>query len=133
MRDFISIVVTFSHVPVLWLNELVIYFGADNLSEEKIGYMQRAYDGPAKALANSRYLCGENLTIADLCCVKSVSAAPTEEDAYANVKGWVQRLSELPYYKKISQEQVDILVYLVKCKLEENKKAWENVEENILL
>ncbi|XP_073845224.1 glutathione S-transferase 1-like [Musca autumnalis] len=107
--------------------EPVIYFGEASISEEKIRYMQRAYDGLEKALASGKYLCGDHLTIADLCCVASVASAekfaPIEEDKYPNVKAWLQRLSELPYYKKYNAEQADILYNLVQTKFEENKKA----------
>ncbi|TMW46165.1 hypothetical protein DOY81_008755 [Sarcophaga bullata] len=81
--------------------EPVIYFGADTIPQEKWSTCKKAYDGLEKSLATSKYLCGESVTIADLCCVASVSTAIGK---YPNVKAWVERLSELPYYKKNNQE-----------------------------
>uniref|UniRef100_A0A1L8EGZ4 Putative glutathione s-transferase 1-like protein n=1 Tax=Haematobia irritans TaxID=7368 RepID=A0A1L8EGZ4_HAEIR len=107
--------------------EPVIYMGKDSIPDERIAYMQKAYDGLEKALANGNYLCGDQMTIADLCCVTSVSSimplAPIEEDKYPKVKAWVQRLAELPYYKTNNQDQADILYQLVLTNLEANKKA----------
>ncbi|XP_023297286.1 glutathione S-transferase 1 [Lucilia cuprina] len=107
--------------------EPVIYFGADNIAQEKVAYMQKAYDGLEKCLTSSKYLCGEDLTIADLCCIASVSTAmlfaPIEEEKFPNLKAWVDRLAELPYYKKNNQEGADILYKFVQEKMEENKKA----------
>ncbi|XP_073814215.1 glutathione S-transferase 1-like [Musca autumnalis] len=109
--------------------EPIIYFGHHDIEPEKVSYMQKAYDGLEKALANSKYLCGDNLTIADLCCISSVSTgmlfAPIEEDKFPKLKAWVERLSELPYYKKNNQEGAEILYTFVKAKMEENKKAKE--------
>ncbi|XP_013104877.1 glutathione S-transferase 1 [Stomoxys calcitrans] len=110
--------------------EPIIYFGEHEITPEKVSYMQKAYDGLEKALTVHKYLCGDHLTIADLCCVSSVSTAmrfaPIEEDKFPNVKAWVQRLSELPYYQKNNQEGVDTLVNFVKDKMVENKTAKES-------
>lgn len=107
--------------------EPVIYFGADSIPEERVVYMQKAYDGLEKCLASSKYLCGDDITIADLCCVASVSTAvlfaPIDEEKFPKVKDWVDRLSELPYYKKNNQDGADTLYKFVQEKLEENKKA----------
>lgn len=107
--------------------EPIIYFGEHEITEQKISYMQKAYDGLEKALTSSKYLCGDQLTIADLCCVASVSTgilfAPIEEDKFPNVKAWVERMSELPYYQKNNQDGADILCNFVKAKMEENKKS----------
>lgn len=110
--------------------EPIIYFGEHEITDQKITYMQKAYDGLEKALTSSKYLCGDQLTIADLCCVASVSTgmlfAPIEEDKFPNVKAWVERMSELPYYQKNNQDGADILCNFVKAKMEENKKAKES-------
>lgn len=107
--------------------EPVLYFNADKIDNEKVVYMQKAYDGLEKSLTSSKYLCGEELTIADLCCVASVSTAmlfaPIDEVQFPHVKAWVERMSELPYYKKSNQEGADILYRFVQQKLEENKKS----------
>ncbi|XP_004533514.1 glutathione S-transferase 1 [Ceratitis capitata] len=110
--------------------EPVIYFGADNIEQHKINYMHLAYDGLEKCLTNSPYLCGENLTIADLCAVASVSSgaifAPINEEKFPKLAAWLNRLTQLPYYKKNNQEGADLLGSLVKDLLVANKKAKEN-------
>ncbi|XP_037948097.1 glutathione S-transferase 1 [Teleopsis dalmanni] len=112
---------------VRFMVEPVIYFGCDNISEDKIVYMQKAYDGLEKCLANSPYLCGEHLTIADLCCVASVSTAmifaAIDAEKFPKLSAWVERMATLPYYQKNNQDGADILGKFVKEKLIENKAA----------
>lgn len=109
--------------------EPIIYFGADKIGEEKIAYMQLAYDGLEKCLTNAPYLCGEHLTIADLCAVASVSSAvlfaPIDEEKFPQLAVWLKRMSLLPYYKKSNQEGADLLGSFVKEQMVTNKKARE--------
>nr|XP_036226002.1 glutathione S-transferase 1 isoform X1 [Bactrocera oleae] len=109
--------------------EPIIYFGADKIGEEKITYMQLAYDGLEKCLTNAPYLCGEHLTIADLCAVASVSSAvlfaPIDEEKFPQLAAWLKRMSLLPYYKKSNQEGADLLGSFVKEQMVTNKKARE--------
>uniref|UniRef100_A0A0K8VWZ4 Glutathione S-transferase 1 n=2 Tax=Bactrocera latifrons TaxID=174628 RepID=A0A0K8VWZ4_BACLA len=109
--------------------EPIIYFGADKIQEEKIRYMKLAYDGLEKCLANAPYLCGQHLTIADLCAVASVSSAvhfaPIDEEEFPQLAAWLKRLWLLPYYKKSNQEGADLLGSFVKEQMVANKKAKE--------
>lgn len=111
--------------------EPVLYFGCANITDEKISYMQKAYDGLEKCLAGhlQPYICGENMTIADLCCVSSVSTAmifaPIDENAYPRLKEWMDRMSELPYYKKSNLEGVQLLVKTVQESMTKNKADLE--------
>ncbi|XP_017491277.1 PREDICTED: glutathione S-transferase 1 [Rhagoletis zephyria] len=109
--------------------EPVIYFGADEIEQQKIVYMQLAYDGLEKCLSQAPYLCGEHLTIADLCAVASVSSAvifaPIVEEKFPKLSAWLKRLSLLPYYQKNNQDGADLLGSFVKERIEANKKAKE--------
>ncbi|KAL9913058.1 glutathione S-transferase 1 [Glossina fuscipes] len=106
--------------------EPVLYFGCGEISEEKVTYMQKAYDGLERCLITSKYLCGDHMTIADLCCVASVSTAvlfaPIDEQKFPKLKSWLEVMSQLPYYKKNNQQGAEILLKFVQDKLAEHNK-----------
>ncbi|KAH8370357.1 hypothetical protein KR093_003137 [Drosophila rubida] len=105
--------------------EPVIFFGAAEVPEDRITYMQKAYDGLEHCLATTPYLAGTELTIADLCSVASVSTAaafaPIDAEKYPKLSQWLQRLQALPYYKEFNQEGLELLVNVVKGLLAERK------------
>ncbi|SPP75846.1 glutathione S-transferase 1 [Drosophila guanche] len=111
---------------IRFIVEPVIYFGASDVPADRITYVQKAYDGLEHCLARGPYLTGEALTIADLCCISSVSTAeafaPIEADKYPLLSGWVKRLQALPYYKSSNQVGLDMLVSLVKGLLAERQQ-----------
>ncbi|KAH8401188.1 hypothetical protein KR009_003559 [Drosophila setifemur] len=106
--------------------EPVIYFGVGEVPEDRVTYLQKAYDGLEHCLANGPFLTGDQLTIADLCCIASVSTAeafaPIETDKFPKLVEWVKRLQALPYYQKNNQEGLDMLVGLVKGLLAERQQ-----------
>lgn len=57
-----------------------------------------------KFLAKQPYLAGEHLTIADLCCICTITSVslfvPISEVRYPKLSDWVRRLSALPYYEE---------------------------------
>ncbi|EDW85715.1 uncharacterized protein Dwil_GK23004 [Drosophila willistoni] len=112
---------------VRFIVEPVIYFGVGDIPEDRIAYLQKAYDGLEHCLATGPYLTGSHLTIADLCSIASVSTAqefaPIEAEKYPKLIDWVKRLQALPYYQKNNQEGLDLLVNLVKGLLAERQQG----------
>ncbi|KAH8237434.1 hypothetical protein KR038_011714 [Drosophila bunnanda] len=111
---------------IRFIVEPVIYFGVGEVPEDRVAYVQKAYDGLESCLASGPYLTGDKLTIADLSCIASVSTAeafaPIEADQFPKLKEWVKRLQALPYYQKTNQEGLDMLVGLVKGLLAERQQ-----------
>ncbi|KAH8415923.1 hypothetical protein KR222_003914 [Zaprionus bogoriensis] len=111
---------------VRFIVEPVIYFGVAEIPEDRIAYMQKAYDGLEHCLAAGPYLTGDSLTIADLCSVASVSTAaafaPIEAEKFPLLTQWLLRLQALPYYKENNQEGLELLVSLVKGLLAERQQ-----------
>lgn len=106
--------------------EPIIYFDAYEIEQEKITYMQQAYDGLEKCLNIAPYLCGKNVTIADLCALATVSSAvlfaTIDQKKYPLLGAWFRRLCLLPCYRR-NQEGVDLLESFVKELMVANKKA----------
>lgn len=111
---------------VRFIVEPVIYFGVSEVPEDRVTYMQKAYDGLEHCLATAPYLAGSELTIGDLCSVATVSTAaafaPIDADKYPKLTQWLKRLQALPYYKESNQEGLEMLVNLVKGLLAERQQ-----------
>jgi len=73
--------------------------------EERVKAVYEAYDLLESFLQNDLYLVGNSLTIADLCCIPTVSTceyhAPIEAERYPKLAEWIERLSQLPYYEEL--------------------------------
>ncbi|XP_064542642.1 glutathione S-transferase 1 [Drosophila montana] len=110
---------------VRFIVEPVIYFGVTQIPEDRISYMQKAYDGLEQCLAQGTYLAGDKLTIADLCSVATVSTAAAfaaiDAEKYPKLTQWLSRMQALPYYKANNQEGLELLVNLVKGLLAERQ------------
>ncbi|TMW42709.1 hypothetical protein DOY81_012210 [Sarcophaga bullata] len=99
--------------PINSMIKPVLYDGADSIAKEDIEYMQAGYDSLEEFLISSAFLCGENQTIADLCCVVCIATGmlfvPLEEQKYPNITGWLKRLSKWPHYKPMNLKEGDHL------------------------
>lgn len=89
-----------------------------------------AYDHLEAFLANDDYLVGDELSLADLACITSVSQmeifAPIDSDKYPRLSGWMQRLdSQLPYLKEINGVNLQSVkdAFSQKIKANQNKAA----------
>lgn len=78
-------------------------------------------------LANSKYLAGDKLTVADISCA-SVPLTfqrliPNEYNKFDNVKAWIDRLrAELPFFDDIHVEKLNALENFYLSKKEANKQ-----------
>ncbi|XP_030378077.1 glutathione S-transferase 1 [Scaptodrosophila lebanonensis] len=108
-----------------FLYEPILYFGSTDCSIDKIAYIQKCYEILENFLKDQSYLCGNELTIADFCCVATITSvndvAPIDEFKFPKLLAWLQRLAELPYYKETNQEGAEELKAIFKAKLAENR------------
>lgn len=111
---------------IRFLFEPVIYEGAADLPKEKVDYIVKTYDAVENYLKTSEFLCGDKLTIADLCCLASLSSvckvAPIDAEKYPKFTKWLETMKKLPYYEKANGEGADVLQSFVLKTVEENKK-----------
>uniref|UniRef100_A0A0K8TQ48 Putative glutathione s-transferase n=1 Tax=Tabanus bromius TaxID=304241 RepID=A0A0K8TQ48_TABBR len=108
-----------------FLYEPILYHGSTDCSIDKIAYIQKTYDTMEAFLKDSQYLCGQDLTIADFCCIATISSmddvAPIDPTKYPKLLAWMKRLSGLPYYSSLNEEGAVELKELFKAKLAENR------------
>ncbi|XP_077286502.1 glutathione S-transferase 1-like [Arctopsyche grandis] len=65
--------------------------------EEALGFLEKFLDG-------DHWIAGDMLTIADLCCVATVTSIneilPVNSERYPNVHEWMENCKKLPYYEE---------------------------------
>uniref|UniRef100_A0A1I8P2S9 Uncharacterized protein n=1 Tax=Stomoxys calcitrans TaxID=35570 RepID=A0A1I8P2S9_STOCA len=102
----------------------VLYYDSHELCRTTIASIQQAWLSMERLLAKHAYLCGEHMTIADICCVATISAvdsnAPIEEKAYPKLLDWLKRMRAMPFY---NDDGAEALKKRIVEKLAENRKA----------
>lgn len=95
------------------------------ISSEKIDDVNGQWEIMEGMLANGLYLYGDDMTIADLCCIATVSSltelVPIDAEKYPNFTQWIERLMELPYYEEKNGDGARALqtLALEKCQASE--------------
>ncbi|XP_065338052.1 LOW QUALITY PROTEIN: uncharacterized protein LOC135938363 [Cloeon dipterum] len=82
------------------------------IPEKKKASVKEAFAFMEKFLEGGEYLAGASYTIADICCISTVSTIVgglgISADEYPNVKAWMKRCREnLPGYEELNQPGVD--------------------------
>lgn len=72
--------------------------------QKDVDAVYEAYDYMEKFLSKQPYLAGDHMTIADLCCVCTVTCGtvfvPISAERYPKLSDWIKRMSALPYYEE---------------------------------
>lgn len=108
-----------------FLYEPVLYHGSPDCPMDKIAYVQVCYDILEGFLKKNTYLCGPELSIADLSVVSTVTSGndtcPIDPSKYPKFTAWLERMAELPYYNDTNKQGADELKEIFKNKLAENR------------
>jgi len=108
-----------------FLYEPILYFGSKEVPQDKVQYIEKCYPLMEAFLERGKYLCGNELTIADFCCVATVSSlghyGSIDSAKYPKLLAWLGRMAELPYYKSLCGEGGDLLVKTVDDMLKKNR------------
>lgn len=88
---------------------------------EKISAITESYKLLDGFLENKTFLTGDSLTVADLCCVATVSTAtvitPISTEKYPNLSHWYRTCKNLDYYEEANGIGLNKLDALVELKL----------------
>ncbi|XP_037045750.1 glutathione S-transferase 1-like [Bradysia coprophila] len=107
-----------------FLYEPILYCGSAEVPEDKVQYIEKCWPIMEAFLERGPYLCGNELTIADYCCVATVSSLRHyggDMDKYPKLSGWLKRMRELPDYESLCGEGGDLLVKTVDQMVEKNR------------
>ncbi|EDV36040.1 uncharacterized protein Dana_GF12160 [Drosophila ananassae] len=81
--------------------------GSTVVAQEKLDTIHRGLKMLETFLANSKYLAGDSVTLADLSTGPTVSCLPVAVDidpsVYPKTAAWLERLNQIPYFKEINE------------------------------
>lgn len=83
--------------------EPIFYWGSYDVPQEKLEYIGKCWPLMESFLENSDYLCGDELTIADFCCIATATScdglAPIDSKKYPKLIKWINRMESNEHYK----------------------------------
>lgn len=110
-----------------FLFEPIFYHKSTELPQTKIEYLQSQWVIVENFLQNSKYLCGDTLTIADFCCVATISSVDEivtiDAKKYPKFTQWLKRLSQLPYYEEKNGVGARLVQEMIRETLQKNIEA----------
>lgn len=94
--------------------------GAKTIAKEKSDAILQGLTLLETILEKSKYVCGNELTIADFSLVATVSTInvvlPLAANRFPKIFEWMALMEALPYYKEANQEGLDTFAALIKSK-----------------
>ncbi|XP_060520269.1 glutathione S-transferase 1-like [Cylas formicarius] len=101
--------------------QAIIIENEKEIPTEKISAITESYKILDGFLENKTFLTGDFLTVADLCCVATVSTAtvitPISTEKYPNLSHWYRTCKNLEYYEEANGVGLNKLDALVELKL----------------
>uniref|UniRef100_A0A1I8PEM3 Uncharacterized protein n=1 Tax=Stomoxys calcitrans TaxID=35570 RepID=A0A1I8PEM3_STOCA len=92
----------------------IFYHGFHELRKETIATIQHTWLTMERLLENHHFMCGDDMTIADICCIATTTAvlafAPIDEKACPKLLAWVKRMRAMPFYSEDGAEGVKKIV-----------------------
>ncbi|XP_037035125.1 glutathione S-transferase 1-1-like [Bradysia coprophila] len=111
------------------INGSILFRQSAEIPQAGIDGINEGYEFMEKFLKNDSYLVGDSVTVADFCCVATVStiqyAVPIDPDTYPKVAEWFENMKSIPFYEEINGKNVEILEQVVLGELEKNRAAAE--------
>nr|QVK45125.1 GSTe1 [Pagiophloeus tsushimanus] len=99
--------------------QAIVIENEKEIPTEKISAITQSYKLLDGFLENKNFLTGDSLTVADLCCVATVSTAtvitPISTEKYPNLSQWYRTCKNLDYYEEangVGLNKIDALVEL---------------------
>lgn len=100
----------------------IMFNGAKEFDEQATDKAKDAYNFLETFLEGREWLAGDEMTIADLCSVATVSTLelflPIEEEGHEKLIAWLSKCKELPYYTEYNQAGLDSLKEYVQAKID---------------
>uniref|UniRef100_A0A2A4JI76 Glutathione S-transferase n=1 Tax=Heliothis virescens TaxID=7102 RepID=A0A2A4JI76_HELVI len=101
--------------------EPVFFKGEKSFRPENLEKIRSAYNFAEKFLASSQWIAGDDLTLADICCLSTISSMnevlPIDEELYPNLTGWLKRCAEQDFCKKSNEPGLQQFRGLMKLKM----------------
>lgn len=105
----------------MYFQQAVVIENEKEIPTEKISAITESYKMVDGFLEGKPFLTGDHLTVADLCCVATVSTAtvitPISTEKYPNLSHWYRTCKNLDYYEDANGVGLNKLDALVELKL----------------
>ncbi|CAH1102057.1 unnamed protein product [Psylliodes chrysocephalus] len=110
------------YVRGLLIGRSLLFEGAKSIDPKLLASLEEAFSITEQFLERSKYVAGDQLTIADfsfVTCITSWSGAfaPLTEDKFPKICAWIKKMQQLPYYRECNQVGLDIYLGAIKDKL----------------
>lgn len=101
--------------------EPVIYHGEKTYRSENLAKMVAAYELVEKFLSTTPWMAGDQITLADICCVSTLSTMnevqPIDVKKYPQLGAWLDRCSQQEFYIKENILGIEKFIELMNSKL----------------
>ncbi|CAK1594046.1 unnamed protein product [Parnassius mnemosyne] len=98
----------------------VAFWGESSIRPDALMKIRTAYEFTDKFLTD-KWLVGDEITLADICCVATISSlnelVPIDLNLYPNLSQWLERCEDEEFYKKGNQPGLQQFSALLKSKL----------------
>nr|AWX68888.1 glutathione S-transferase epsilon 2 [Heortia vitessoides] len=106
--------------------EPLLYSSDTTFKPENLEKLKNAYGFMEKFLT-SKWLAGEDVTLADICCVSTISSMneilPIEEQQFPKLTAWLTQCSEQDFFKKGNAPNILQFREMIKNKLAEKQRT----------
>lgn len=86
------------------ITDNVLFGDFTELPSDRVEYAQQSWDTLNRIVEKAPYVCGDDMTIADLSLIASVSSmtevVPFDPERHAAALEWIERMQQLPYYEE---------------------------------
>lgn len=107
-----------------FLYEPILFMKSSEMPDDRIQYIQTAWDILERFLENAAYVCGDEMTIADFCLVATATSMneiiPLESEKHLRTLEWIDRMAQLPYYDEINGVPAKELQTYIRAIIENN-------------
>lgn len=107
----------------------VFFKGQTAFTEDQFDVVRNAYNLLNALFRGNRYLVGDNITVADLCTIVTVSQIelilPLDDEKYPKVRQWIKRMEMLPYYDELNRTIIEEFRPVLMGAMNKNKEAAE--------
>lgn len=112
------------------ISEAIFFNGATDYPADAVKEVHGAYEFLESFLKDDFYMVGNGITVADYCCVATIStvqtAVPILVDKYPKLADWYERMKAVSFYDEVNGKRVEQFQQFIHSKLEENRAAAAN-------
>ncbi|KAL5288085.1 GstE2.2 family protein [Megaselia abdita] len=89
--------------------------GPSKVPQDKIEAITEAYDFLEKFLQTNEYITGKNVTVADICCIATVTSLafhPLDSSKYPKTTAWIKKMQQLPFYSPNEKGATELITFI---------------------